>query len=209
MRVTLGELRDIGRRGARWRPPPPNTVIVTPSAIRKKALGIYHEESLSDALAYLDGRRPGPAKGLSGTYGPEGKRAQQGKDARRSFERYVRLDRQDPRPVAELQLVADVQVGAHEVSASVDVVLFTDDGYRARVLNWDKAGLNDPLADLLATPSALLVEQELGWDTCRDVELWDLRSGAVWQVDRRPALAAVDRLSRYLDRVESALGSVL
>lgn len=167
---------------------------------------MYHEASLSDALSYLNGRHPDGRKGLSGTYGPEGKRAQQGADARKSFDRYVRLDRLDRRPVAELELAGEVQVGVHDVSVSVDVVLFTDDGYTGRLLNWDRGGLSDRLADILAIPTALLIEQELGSGTCTNIELWDLRSAGIWQVDREPALSGVDRLSRYLDRVQSALG---
>lgn len=205
MRVTLGELRDIGRQGTRWRPRDPNQPIVSPSSIRKKAIHLYHDESLSDALAYLGGKHPDGGRGLSGTFGPEGKRARQGSEVRESFARYVKLDGRDARPVAELGLGNEVDVGSHQVSTAIDVVLFAEEGYSGRVLNWDRGGLSDRLADMLSIPATLLIDQELGADTAVDVELWDLQNGAIWQVARDVALARVERLARFLDRIEVGL----
>jgi hypothetical protein len=168
---------------------------------------MYHDESFADALAYLDGRHPDGGRGLSGTFGPDGKRAKQGQATRDGFRRYVRLDGHDGRPAAELTLAGDVEVGSHQVATTIDVVLFADDGYGARVLNWDRGGLTDELAEVLAIPAALLVERELGAGTCAEVELWDLKNGAIWQVARDPALGALSRLARYLDQVEARLPS--
>jgi hypothetical protein len=198
-------LRDIGRQGARWRPRNPNQPIVSPSSVRRKAVRLYHDEALSDALAYLSGRHPDGGRGLSGTFGPEGKRAKQGSEARESFARYVKLDGRDARPVAELGLTGDVDVGSHQVSTTIDVVVFAAEGYTGRVLNWDRGGLSDRLADMLSIPAMLLIDQELGDDTAVDVELWDLRNGSIWQVSREVALARADRLARFLDRIEAGL----
>jgi hypothetical protein len=100
-------------------------------------------------------------------------------------------------------LTSDVDIGPHQISTTVDVVLFAEDGYSGRVLNWDRAGLSDSLADVLSVPAVLLVDQELGADTCVDVELWDLHKGAKWLVARDAALAQVGRLKRFLDRIEA------
>lgn len=203
MRVTLGELRDIAREGPAWRPRPVGAVIVTPASIRTKAICIYHEEGHSDALAYLGGRRPG-SLGLSATFGPDGPRAAQGRRTSAAFDRYVRLDRQDGRPYAELTLGADVSVGRHQVGATADVVVFDQLGYSGRTLSWNLDGVTDELAELLALPVALAIDQELGADTCVEVVVWDLEHNAQWVVDRAAAHARARELARVLDRIEAS-----
>jgi hypothetical protein len=205
MRVTLSELRDIRRKGVQWRPPERNAPIVVPSAVRKKAIRVFHDESHADALAYLDGRRPDGSRGLSGTFGPKGSRAKQGQRVRDAFGRYVRLDRQDSRPVAEVSLLGEISIGAHSVMAAVDVVIFATAGYSGRILNWDRAGVTDEIADALSVPGVLLIDQELGDDTCVDVEVWDLEGGKKWVVTREAAMTQISEVARLLDRVEAAV----
>lgn len=207
MRVTLSQLRDIGRSGVRWRPPDPKSKPVVPSAVRRKAIRTYHDESLADALAYLDGRHPNGARGLSGTFGPKGKRAKQGRRTRDGFGRYVKLDRRDGRPAAELMLKEDVEIGSHLVQVTADVVVFADDGYSGRILNWDRTGVDGEVVDVLGLPGALLLDQELGEDTCVDIEIWDLERGEKWLVNREAAFSQLKKLAHLLDRVEAAVSS--
>jgi hypothetical protein len=156
-------------------------------------------------LAYLEGKHPDGGRGLSGSFGPKGKYAKQGQRARDGFARYVKLDKRDARPVAELTLAEEVDVGSHRVQTTVDVVVFADTGYSGRILNWDRAGVSEGVADALAAPAALLIDRELGEETCVDIEVWDLGSSEKWALTREAALGHVEKLARLLDQVEAAI----
>lgn len=207
MRVTLGDVRDIGRQGVRWRPHPPDAVIVSPSSVRSKAVRIYHDETHSSALAYLDGRRRDGSRGLAGTFSPTGSRARQGQRTRQAFARYAQLEVRDGRPVADLALTGDVQIGSHTVGTTVDVVLFTTGGYSGRLLTWDLAGVTPEVADLMAVPAVLLIDQKLGEGTCVDIEVWDLENGVKWLIPRESGLSRLPNAALTLDAVEAAVTS--
>lgn len=208
MRLRLGDLRDIARQGESWRPRSPGAVVISPRSIRTKALEIHHEEGQAATLDYLAGRRP-HSRGLSGYYGAGGKRPRQGQRTREAIDRYIQFDLEDGRPVAELGVNGDVAIGAHIVSTAVDVVVFAaqEDGYEysGRILLWDLAGGSDSLSELVAVPAVLLIDQELGADTCEDVEVWDLEYGARWRIRRAHALGNVRRVAQMLDRADAAL----
>jgi hypothetical protein len=205
MRISGSDLRDIARIGGPgWRPRPPDAVIVTPSGIRKKALSLYHEEGLAEALAYLAGNRPG-STGLGGTYGRGGSREQQGRRTAAQFDRYVRYDINDGRPYAELGLSAEVVIGRHVVRATLDVVVFDAVGYAGRLLNWDLQGVDRPVAEMLAVPMVLLMDQQLGTGTAVEVAVWDLEHDRRWIVTRGTALNLVNELAVLLNITESAL----
>jgi hypothetical protein len=204
MRITTSDLRDIARRGPGWRPAAPDAPIVTPAPIRKKAVRLYHTEGHPASLAYLAGRRKG-SRGLAGDYGPGGRRAQQGARTRASFDRYVRLDIADGRPYADLELSKEIPIGDHVFAASLDVVLFVPRGFGGRLLNWDQTGLTDDTAEVVAAPMVRMIDQELGSDTCVEIEVWDLEHNLCWVVDRSTALAKLKDVEDLLDRTEAAL----
>jgi hypothetical protein len=205
MRISGSDVRDIARMGGPgWRPRPSDAVIVTPAGIRKKALSIYHEEGHSEALAYLAGHRAG-SKGLSGTYGRGGSREQLGRRTAVAFARYVRYDVTDGRVYAELSLSADVPLGRHVVGATLDVVVFDREGYAGRLLNWDLKGVERDIAELLAVPMVLLIDQQLGAGTAVEIAAWDLENDRRWIIDRDTALDQTDELVALLDDTESAL----
>jgi hypothetical protein len=208
MRIRFGDLRDIARHGASWRPRSPNAVVIAPTSIRTKAIEIYHDEGQSAALDYMDGRRP-HSRGLSGYYGSGGKRPRQGQRTREAIGRYFQYDVEDGRPVAELGVTGEVTIGPHVVSTTVDVVVFAaqEDGYEysGRVLLWDLAGGSESLSELIAVPAVLLIDKELGEDTCGDIEVWDLENGTRWRIGRRHALSNLSRVTEMLDRAGAAL----
>jgi hypothetical protein len=204
--IRLGDLREIGRQGAGWRPRPPDGVIITPSSIRSRAIRLYHDEGLDLANQYLEGRRGG-STGLSGYFGSDGPRAQQGQRTREAFNRYVHFDGADGRPVATMALSGDVSVGHHVIGATVDIVVFGPTGYGGRVLNWDIAGINADLARLVAVPALMLIDQELGHSTCSDIEVWDLEHGVRWPRDSNEIRGDFGTVARLLDRVEANLGN--
>jgi hypothetical protein len=119
----------------------------------------------------------------------------------------VQFDLQDGRPPAALSLARDVTIGSHVVGTTVDVAVFADGGYSGRVLTWDLAGVTGELANLLAVPVALLIDQELGAATCLDVEVWDLEHGRRWLIPRDVALGGMRVVERMLDRTEAAIKS--
>lgn len=208
MRVRLGDLRDIARQGAGWRPRSPNEVVIAPTSVRAKAIEIYHDEGQAAALDYLAGRRP-HSRGLSGYYGTSGKRPRQGQRTREAIGRYIEFDVEDGRPIAELGVRGEVAIGHHTVSTTVDAVVFAaqEDGYEysGRLLLWDLAGGSDSLSELLAAPAVLLIDQELGAEMCEDVEVWDLEHGARWRILRAHALNGVQRVTEMLDRADAML----
>lgn len=208
MRVRFGDLRDIARQGESWQPRSANTVVIAPTSIRTKAIEIYHNEGQAAALDYLAGRRPG-SRGLSGYYGTGGKRPRQGQRTREAISRYIQFDLEDGRPVAELGVSGDVAIGPHIVSTTVDVVVFAtqEDGYEysGRLLTWDLAGGSVSLAEVIAVPALLLIDQELGADTCEDIEVWDLEHGARWRIVRGHALGNIGRVAQMLDRADATL----
>jgi hypothetical protein len=95
--------------------------------------------------------------------------------------------------------------GSHLVQVIADVVVFADDGYSGRILNWDRTGVDGEVVDVLGLPGALLLDQELGEDTCVDIEIWDLERGEKWLVNREAAFSQLEKLARLLDRVEAAV----
>lgn len=205
MRISGSDLRDIVRIGGPgWQPRPPGSIIVTPASIRRKALTIYHEEGHPEALAYLAGHRPG-STGLGGTYGAGGGREQQGRRTAAAFDRYVRYDVNDGRPYAELGLAAEVVVGRHRIGATLDVVVFAAAGYAGRLLNWDLDGVEREVAQLLAVPMVLLIDEQLGAGTAVETAVWDLEHDRRWIVARATALQQVNQLAALLDNTESAL----
>lgn len=106
--------------------------------------------------------------------------------------------------MAELTLAEEVDVGSHRVQTTIDVVVFADVGYSGRILNWDRAGVSEGVADTLAAPAALLIDRELGEETCVDIEVWDLGSSEKWVLTREAAFGHVEKLARLLDQVEAA-----
>jgi hypothetical protein len=194
MRVRFGDLREIARQGESWRPPPSDAVIIAPTSIRTKALQIYHDEGQTQAVDYLAGRRP-HSRGLSGYYGAGGKRPRQGQRTREAIGRYIQFDLEDGRPMAELGVTGEVVIGHHTVSTTVDVVVFAAQEYgyeySGRILLWDLSGGSDSLSELIAVPAVRLIDQELGADTCGDIEVWDLEYGARWRIGRAHALEAL------------------
>jgi hypothetical protein len=204
VKIRLGDLREIGRAGASWRPRPDGTVIVSPAPVRNKAIRIFHAEGLSQAIDYLEGRRPG-ATGLRGTYGPGGDRATQGRRTREAFDRYVRMAEADGRDYADVAVSGDVEIGGHTVGLAVDAVLFDEGGYAGRLLTWDLGEMTSELALLIAGPAVLLVDQKMGEDTCSEIEVWDLEHDRQWRFLRAHALGAIQDVEEALDAAESAM----
>ena len=168
-------------------------------------MAIYHEEGHSAALAYLAGNRGDGTKGLTGSFGPGGRYAAWGARTRQSLDRYFRFDREERRDYAQLPLKAEVALGRHWVGAVIDVVMFDDAGYVGRVLNWDKTGVDLDVAEIVAVPAAMLIEQELGRDTCVHIAVWDLENSRQFEIDGPSALAWVAHASTLMDQVEDGV----
>ena len=108
--------------------------------------------------------------------------------------------------MATLALSGDVPFGSHVIGSTVDVVVFAAaTGLIGRVLTWDLSGVNENLAKLVAVPATLLVDRELGADTCVAIDVWDLEHGARWTIARQEAIANRSLVQGLLDRTEVAL----
>jgi hypothetical protein len=203
VRVSAGQLRDLVRTGASWRPPPGPGGGASPASARAKAIGIYHDEGHVAAVSYLAGNRGDGSKGLAGAFGVGGRYANWGARTRDSLDRYFRYDQQQGEVYAALPLRGEVTIGTHTVGAYVDVVMFHRSGYVGRLLNWDLEGVTLDDAELMAAPASLLIEQELGRTTCVKIAVWDLEHRRQFEVNGAYALAQVGRVRRLMDRVDA------
>lgn len=201
MRITMSEFKKAAR-DRQWRRAMQDSQggFPTPMPMAQSAVRRFHREGADASVTQLN-----DAIARSEYWGPNGNAPARSwaETISECFQRYIDLASLDSRPTLGTPVVADVRVGSNAIGVSLDVVLLDPNGYVGRHLLWDRPELTQSVAELLAAPIVLALEQELGMNRVVGAEVWHLRSGQQHSIDRATALAGVQRVQRVVNRYTS------
>jgi hypothetical protein len=161
----------------------------------RMATRIYHDQG-------PDAARRALRSSLRAPYWRTGIGAGKAAVARRLLDEYMRLDSAAGRKAAGFNIKTDVAVGSDVIAVAVDVCLFANVDYAARLILWDARPCTSADARILLAPCVLALEHEFGTGSVEDGEVIHVRTSTVYSETRARALAALPDVEAVLKRAQ-------
>jgi hypothetical protein len=183
-------VRDKSYRAAPDGPsgPPP----ITPITTFRKAICNFHHSGRDAARGGISltadyWRNDARGKTLARNYGL-------------SLERYFSLDAADGRASYDAGVREAVTIASEMLGVYIDALVYHGTQHTARIALWDVPVPTDDEAATMAAPVMEVLKAAVGEDRAHSVELWHLRTGKIFTIDKAAAQAkapdAADALRR-------------